>query len=419
MRVCVLGAGIVGLAAAWRLQRDGHEVTLVDRAEAGAGASGANGAQLSYAYVQPLADPGIWAQLPRLLLAADSPLKLRPRWDVDQWRWGLAFLAACRASASREATARLLALGAQSRLAFEDWLEAESPDCDFSATGKLVLYRSEAAFAGARRQLALQRSLGTEQCAVSAAECEAIEPALAASNARFAGGIHTPGECAADCLKVCQALLQSLRRGGASVRLGVEVQGWSLRSGTAHAVRTDQGEIAADAFVLALGSASPRLAQPLGVRLPVYPLKGYSVTLPAAAPAGAAPRVSITDAARKLVFARIGERLRVAGMAELVGDDLAIPRARIEALLAGTRELFPALETARHEPWAGLRPATPTGLPIVGAHPRAPANVLFDTGHGALGFTLAFGSALRIAEAVRALEPRLTRSPAVPVSCSA
>ena len=421
MRVCVLGAGIAGLAAACQLQREGHDVTVVDRGRAGAGASGANGAQLSYAYVQPLADPSMWSQLPRLLLAGSSPLKLRLQWDLDQWRWGLQFLAACRAGVSRRTTVQLLRLAAQSRSAFERLLIEQKLDCDFSATGKLVLYRDRRSFDGARRQLALQQSLGSEQCAVSAAECVAIEPALHHCQPRIAGGIHTPGECAADCYKVCQELVRILDRRAARLVLGTEVSGFVVRRGRVAAVQTSAGPLEADAFVLALGAASARLARHLGVYLPVYPLKGYSITLPARQQALASPRVSVTDAARKVVFARIGDRLRIAGMAELVGHDLSIPPARIGALVEAAQDVFPECgDFSQCEPWAGLRPATPTGLPVLGRHPCGPANLFFNTGHGALGFTLAFGSAMHIAGLLRGTHAaRPTPAAAGPASYSA
>ena len=420
MRVCILGAGIVGLATAWQLRREGHEVTIVDRAGAGAGASGANGAQLSYAYVQPLADPAIWAQLPRLLLARDSPLALRPQWDVDQWRWGLRFLAACRASVSRRGTAQLLALATESRLAFDSLRAEHELDCDFSATGKLVLYADERSFAAARRQLLLQQSLGCEQRAVSAAEAVAIEPALQNHRVKIAGAVHTPGECAADCYKVCQELLRLLRARGVRTVFSANVSGVSANRGVAVAVETDTGSVEADAFVVAMGSASSRLARTLGLYLPVYPLKGYSITLPAS-DNEAAPRVNVTDAARKVVFARIGRRLRVAGVAELAGDDLSIPSARVGSLVAAAQAMFPGCaDFSRYEPWAGLRPATPDGVPLIGPHPRGPANLLFNTGHGALGFTLAFGSAQRIAAMLPALAPSgVTRAAATPAPCSA
>lgn len=401
MHVGVLGAGIVGLATAWQLSRQGFEVSVVDRAAPGAGASGGNGAQLSYSYVQPLADPSIWQQLPRLLFSPTSPLKLRPQLDPLQWRWGLAFLAACNARTSRETTATLLALAAESRSAFEAMLAELGPDCDFSATGKLVLYASAASLEGAGRQLALQREMGSTQRLVSAEECVAIEPALAAYRAQIAGAVHTPSECAADCLKLCTALEAALRARGVRFLLDCEVQGFERRGGRVAAVRTSAGDLEADAFVMALGTASHRLGRQLGAYLPVYPLKGYSITIDVDPASDAAPRVNVTDSARKVVFARIGSRLRVAGMAELVGHDASIPATRIETLAAATRAVFP--RAGRFDdlhPWTGMRPATPTGVPIIGRLDGAPSNVLFNTGHGALGFTLAFGSAKRVAQAL-------------------
>jgi D-amino-acid dehydrogenase len=403
MRVCVLGAGVVGLATAWQLNRQGLEVSVIDRAAPGAGASGGNGAQLSYSYVQPLADPSIWKQLPRLLLSPSSPLKLRPQLDPLQWRWGLAFMAACNAHTSRDTTARLLALAAQSRSAFEEMLADVAPDCDFSATGKLVLYAKASSLDGARRQLELQRAMGSAQRLVTPDECVAIEPALASYQGQIAGAIHTPSECAADCLKVCTELVRVLRGRGVRFMLDIEAHGFDVRGGRVAAVRTGTGDVEADAFVMALGTASHRLGRQLGAYLPVYPLKGYSITVDVDPAPGAAPQVSVTDSARKVVFARIGSRLRVAGMAELVGHDASIPATRIETLAEATRAVFPdASRLEALHPWTGMRPATPTGVPIIGRLGSAPSNMLFNTGHGALGFTLAFGSALRVAQDLRA-----------------
>ncbi|MDM7941712.1 MAG: D-amino acid dehydrogenase [Hydrogenophaga sp.] len=414
LHVCVLGAGIVGLATAWQLVQDGHSVTVVDSAQAGTGASAANGAQLSYAYVQPLADPGIWSQLPKLLLARDSPLKLRPQMDPQQWAWGLRFMAACRASVSAGTTASLLALAAESRAGFDHLLAREDIDCDFSTTGKLVLYPDAASFAGARRQLALQRSLGSVQHALSPAEAVAVEPALAGYAAQMAGAIHTPDECAADCFKVCRELQRLLQARGVRFVFDTPVTRLVRRSGRIDSVETPAGPIEADAFVVALGAGSQQLARPLGLHVPVVPLKGYSITLPATA---AAPRVSVTDVARKVVFARLGERLRVAGMAELVGHDRRIDPERIRSLLGSVREVFGEIAPATGvQPWAGLRPATPTGLPVLGRLRGSPVNLFFNTGHGALGFTLAFGSARRVA---RELGASLRPAAAALAACSA
>ena len=400
--VVVLGAGIVGLASAWELAQQGHRVTVVDRAASGAGASRANGAQLSYSYVQPLADASIWRQLPKLLLASDSPLKLRIQADPAQWAWGLRFLAACRDERSRATTETLLALAAQSRAGLEAMLAQTQIACDFSATGKLVLYEDAASFAAAQRQMLLQRALGSVQEAVDARQCVAIEPALEHRAAHIAGAIYTPSECAADCFKVCVGLEAALRARGVRFMLETEVTALALDGKRVRAARTASGDIEGEMFVLAMATGSVHLARSIGKRLPVYPLKGYSATVHAATDHFAAPHVSVTDAARKIVFARLGERLRIAGMAELVGHNESVPQARINTLLGAGRAVFPhASDYVPLDRWAGLRPATPTGLPIVGPLSGAPDNLLFHTGHGALGFTLAFGTAKALLQSLR------------------
>ena len=391
----------MGLASAWELSQQGYQVTVIDKSASGEATSRANGAQLSYSYVQPLADASIWRQLPKLLLSSDSPLKLRIKADPAQWSWGLRFLAACRDDVSRQSTAHLLSLASLSRTAFEAMLADTNIECDFSATGKLVLYSSAASLAAAQRQVELQKPLGSVQRTVNPGQCAEIEPALTQYADQIAGGIYTPSECAADCFKVCSGLETALRARGVQFLLGTQVQ--SLVQGGGHlvAVATTAGHVEGDAFVLALATASVPLAKTVGVHLPVYPLKGYSVTVATSDVPFAAPSVSVTDAARKIVFARIGERLRIAGMAELLGHDTSIPEARIAELLRAGRSVFPsASDYVPTDRWSGLRPATPTGLPVVGALPGGPGNLLMNTGHGALGFTLAFGTARVLRESL-------------------
>ncbi len=406
MRVCVLGAGIVGLATAYELNRAGHDVTVIDRARPGSGASGGNGAQLSYSYVQPLADPNIWAQLPKLLLSPTSPLKIRPQLDVHQWRWGLQFLAACNAATSRCTTIALLKLAAESRQGFDAMLAQEKLAVDFSSTGKLVLFSTDASFTAAQKQMLLQRELGSVQEAVSAERCVAIEPALASYQQSITGAIYTPSECAADCQKTCDGLMALLKTRGVRFLLDTAVEKIQVKAGAVVAIKTPQDDIEADQYVMALGAASAPMARQLGVDLALYPLKGYSITVDLEGDSNAlhsaphlAPAVSVTDSARKVVFARIGSRLRVAGMAELAGYDMQVDIRQIESLKASTQALFPQCSSyAELKPWAGLRPATPTALPMIGKHAKGPKNMLFNVGHGALGFTLAFGSAARVTQ---------------------
>ena len=396
MRVCVLGAGIVGLATAYELNRAGHDVTVVDRAQPGSGASGGNGSQLSYSYVQPLADPSIWAQLPKLLLSPTSPLKIRPQLDVHQWRWGLQFLAACNAATSHSTTLALLKLAAESRQGFDAMLLKEKLAVDFSSTGKLVLFSTVASFAAAQKQMLMQRELGSVQEAVSADRCVEIEPALASYQPHITGAIHTQSECAADCQKTCDGLHSLLTKRGVRFLLDTSIEDIMVYGGNVVAIKTTQGDIQADQYVMALGAASAPMARKLGVYLPIYPLKGYSITVEVDPTKGRAPAVSVTDSARKVVFARIGSRLRVAGMAELAGYSTHIIPKQIESIQASTQAIFPGCSAfTQLNPWAGLRPATPTALPLIGKHSKAPKNLLFNVGHGALGFTLAFGSAAR------------------------
>ena len=401
MRVCVLGAGIVGLATAYELNAAGHDVTVIDRALPGSGASGGNGSQLSYSYVQPLADPGIWAQLPKLLLSPTSPLKIRPQLDVHQWRWGLQFLAACNASTSRSTSIALLKLAAESRHGFDAMLAKEELAVDFSSTGKLVLFSTEASFSAAQKQMLLQRQLGSVQEAVSAQRCVEIEPALASYQPNITGAIYTPSECAADCQKTCDGLMALLTQRGVRFLLDTPIEQILTEGDSIKGIKTPQGEIQADQYVMALGAASAPMARQLGVYLPIYPLKGYSITVDVDDAPVSAPTVSVTDSGRKVVFARIGSRLRVAGMAELAGYDTQVSSKQIESLKASTQALFPHCSSfAELNPWAGLRPATPTALPIIGKHTKGPSNLLFNVGHGALGFTLAFGSAARVVKLI-------------------
>lgn len=397
MKVCVLGAGIVGCSTAYQLVQQGHEVQLVDAADGpGQGTSLANGAQLSYSYVEPLASPHTLAALPGMLMSPHSPLRFSLQADWRQWAWGLQFLAACTQRQVQAGTRALLQLAQRSRQVLTEWVEAEQWLFDFQPNGKLVLCPDEASVARQRQQIEFQCALGCEQSILPVDECVAREPALQHYRHQFAGGVWTADECVADPHQLCQAMLASVLRQGATASFLTRLEGFVTRGERVVAVRTSQGELQADAFVLATGPSVAQHAAQLGVYLPVYPIKGYSITVPLRSP-DMAPRVSVTDLARKTVFAPLGGRLRVAAMAEVGGYGLDIPPDRIQRMVEAVDAVFPgACELAQPASWAGLRPATPTSVPLIGR--RKYRNLFFNAGHGALGLTLAAGSAAAIAE---------------------
>ena len=420
MRISILGAGIAGLTTAWYLARDGHQVEVIERNRGVAlETSFANGAQLSYSYVAPLAGPGVLPKVPPWLLRRDSPLRFYPALDPHQWRWLLDFVRACNRSTSDLTTRRLLSLSFYSR-ALMHQLVAEHGgssgiDFGYAKNGKLVVFSDQAGFDGARRLLDYQRSLGCEQDALDRAQCIALEPALgdaaSALSKRLVGGIHTPSEEVGDCYRFCLGLETHLRDMGVQFRFGTAISALLHDGGRVRGVRTEQGDVVSDACVLTLGAQSPFLLRPLGLRLPVYPLKGYSLTLPASAQA---PRISITDFKRKVVYAPLDNegvaQLRVAGMADIAGYSHAVDPQRLGQLVKEARLAFPAAtdyaqSVEMMQPWAGLRPATPKGTPLLGA--TRYANLWLNCGHGALGWTLALGSARIVADLIKGAKPAI------------
>ena len=419
MRIAVLGAGVIGMSTAWWLARDGHDVVVVDRNDGVAlETSYANGAQLSYSYVAPLAGPGVLPKIPPWLLRRDSPLRFYPQLDPDQWRWLMRFVLACNRRTSEHTTRRLLALSFYSRRLMQAFVAQETIEFGHARNGKLVVHSDADGFAQARDLVAYQRSLGCEQEALDRDACVALEPdafarGVSGLGARLAGGILTQSEEVGDCYRFCVGLERLLSRDGSKVRfaLGTQVQRLVAERNRAVAVETSSGPIDADAFVVAAGSASGRLVKPIGLDLPVYPLKGYSLTLPVTGPV---PSVSVTDFKRKVVYAPLegegGRSLRVAGMADIAGWSQAPDPSRLRQLVAEARAAFPdaadySVPLERMAPWCGLRPATPLGSPILGATPVA--NLFLNVGHGALGWTLALASARIVADAIARRTPEI------------
>lgn len=389
--VIVIGGGVVGLTSAWWLLEAGYAVTLVERAPAvGSAASARNGGQLSYRYVAPLADAGIPFKALQWLFDENGPLRFRPEADLRQWRWLASFLQHCGASINRRTTSQLLQLGELSKQAMTQLAPQVHPgDFAWRDAGKLVVYRSNKTFAKA----AARAGTGV---ALTAAECVAREPALAAASTLLAGGIYNSGEAVADCHAFCQVLAGRLH---AHPRfkgiVHADANGLIGAQNRIVGVRTSIGMLQADAYVLAAGIQSRTLAHTAGIYLPLYPLKGYSLSAPIR-PTDLAPEISVTDFERKVLYARIGSQLRVAAMVDMVGEDTRLDQKRLATLTRQVRETMPqAADYDQVVQWAGLRPATPSSAPIVGATPYP--NLWLNVGHGPLGFTFACGTATILA----------------------
>ena len=394
--IVVIGGGVVGLASAWWLAEAGFQVRLVEReAQIGSMASYRNGGQLSYRYVSPLADAGVPLKALQWLCQRDGPLRLRPEADLRQWRWLLQFLRRCNANTNRRTTATLLQLGELSRNAMGE-LSPLLPPSAFAwrDAGKLIVYRSRALFDRAVGLAAADAEI------LSPSATLALEPSLAAMHDVLAGGIFNPGEAVADCHAFCLALALRLR--AHPNFLGVthaDVHALLVDNGRINGLDTSAGRLGADHYVLAAGIDSRDLAGRAGIYLPLYPLKGYSLTAPIRV-IDRAPEVSVTDFERKVLYARIGGSLRVAAMVDLVGARLDVDQRRVRGLMRLAKETMPcAADYDSVETWAGLRPATPGGAPIIGA--TRYGNLWLNVGHGALGFTFACGTAKLLAGALR------------------
>lgn len=393
--VIVLGAGVVGVATAEALMRRGLGVTLVDEAPGpGRGASFANGGQLSYSYTDALASPGLIKRLPGILAAADPAFRVAVRFDPEYLRWCLAFAANGRAGRFAANSLAGLSIALRSRTLMEELLERHPIEFAYRVPGKLLLHEDEAGFRAAAAHAAAKRAAGIEVQAVSGSEAARIEPALEGIEGRLAGAIHAPGDAVGDPHLFCAALVERLEAAGAATRFGAAVE--AVEGGATPAVRLPGGErIAARHLVVAAGAAAPRLLKGLGWRVPIMPVRGHSLTLP---PGPAAPTVSITDVARKLVFCRLGERMRIAGLADVGFRSAKVDPARLRSLAAAARSSLPqaADYCADTEGWAGLRPVTPDSLPIV----ERRGSVTVNVGHGGLGWTYALATAEQAAALV-------------------
>lgn len=392
MKVLVLGAGVIGATTAYHLAEAGHQVVVLDRRSgAGLETSFANGGQISPCHAEPWANPGVLPKVLKWLGRDDAPLLFRwNRYDPALWVWGLRFLANCTSARAALNTERTLRLALYSRDCLQELRDRLALEYDQRTQGILHVYRSAREFEQGCRAAQLMNRFGLDRQIQDRDQCVAVEPALAAVRHELAGGILTPGDESGDAHKFTRAMADHAARLGAEFRFDTHVAHLLRDGDRVTGAATDRGEVLADAVVLALGSWSPLLARPAGIPLPIVPAKGYSITL--AADGSAAPTVSVTDDEHKMVYSRLGDRLRAAGTAEMAGHDPSLNEKRWRLIVDRARALFPGAGDFDHvEPWAGLRPVTPDSVPLIGR--TRLQGLWLNTGHGTLGWTMACGSA--------------------------
>jgi D-amino-acid dehydrogenase len=386
MKICVIGAGVLGVTTAYMLAKRGHDVTVIDRKnEAARECSFANGGQLSYSHAEPWANPGVFPKLWKWMRQDDAPLVLRPSADPHMMRWGLLFLMNCLPWRANRHSEVHLRLGLYSKKSMEALIAETGITFDYLNNGILHVFSDQKEYDHARKQAEFQASLGCHETVLSKEECLKLEPSLAHSLDTIVGGMHAGIDASGD-IRVFTEKLAALatEKHGVTFKYNVSVKKLHAQNGSISGF---------DRYVLCAGAYSPVLLRTLGMYVPIYPMKGYSVTFVANEHC---PTISITDAARKIVYSRLGNNIRVAGTAEFAGYNDAIRQARIAPIMRGIQQLFPKADVSAKTEWACLRPSTPDGPPLIGSTPYA--NFLVNTGHGTLGWTQAAGSARLLAD---------------------
>lgn len=407
MQVLVLGSGVIGVSCAYQLALAGHQVTVVDRCAAAAmETSYANAGEVSPGYSAPWAGPGVPAKAIKWLLMHHRPLVIRPHLDWAMLRWGLAMLRNCTAARYEVNKGRMVRLAEYSRDCLRELRAQTGIQYDQRTQGTLQLFRTQKQFDGAAADMAILRQYGVAHELLDMDGCLRHEPALAAVREKFLGGLQLPGDETGDCFKFTQALAALAAAQGVTFRHGVCIERLLVEGGAVRGAVTDAGALSADATLVALGSYSPLLLAPLGVSIPVYPVKGYSITLPITDAAGA-PESTVMDETHKVAVTRLGERIRVGGTAELAGYDLRLHEARRATLTHVVTDLFPrGGDVTSAEFWCGLRPMTPDGTPVIGA--AGPKNLYLATGHGTLGWTMAAGTGRVMADVISGKPPQIS-----------
>lgn len=409
MRVLVLGAGVVGVASAWFLRQAGHEVVVIDRQPAVAlETSFANGGQISASHAEPWANPGAPRRILKWLGRADAPLAYRPRAELHQWLWAAAFLRECLPARTHANIRTIVALALHSRRLLKQLRRDLALEYDCAERGILHFYTDRHEFEASQAPAALMRELGCVRRQLTPRQAVELEPALASIEPLIVGADYSADDESGDAHRFAQELAARCMDRGVQFRFATTIA--AVRTNDGRAVGADLIDAAgrrqfeaADAIVVCLGVESVAIVRPLGLRLLIYPGKGYSATY-AVIDAARAPQVSLTDDQYKLVFSRFGDRFRVAGTAEIAGWGQELDAQRCAILTRRTEQLFPgACDYANPQYWAGRRPVTPSNVPYLGA--TRIAGLYLNAGHGTLGWTLAAGSGQMIAQAVSGASP--------------
>ncbi|MGO4727034.1 MULTISPECIES: D-amino acid dehydrogenase [unclassified Inquilinus] len=392
MKVIVLGAGVIGVTTAYYLARSGHDVTVIDRQDGPANeTSFANAGQVSPGYSAPWAAPGVPLKAIKWMLMQHSPFVLRPQLDPRQWLWLAQMLRNCTAGRYAVNKARMVRLAEYSRDCLVQLRADTGIAYDDKAQGTLQLFRTQKQVDAAAKDIAVLQEAGVPYEVLDPAACAVAEPALAAVSGKITGGLRLPGDETGDCFKFTNNLAKLAAALGVTFRWGARIAGLQSDGSRIGGVALEGGEILrADSYVLALGSYSPLLLKPLGIEIPVYPVKGYSITVPVTEADGA-PVSTVMDETYKVAITRLGDRIRVGGTAELAGFSSKLWDARRATLEHSVTDLFPrGGDVSRASFWTGMRPMTPDGTPVVGRTPYG--NLFLNTGHGTLGWTMACGS---------------------------
>lgn len=409
MKIAVLGSGIIGTATAWWLNQAGHDVVVIDRQSGPAQeTSRANGCQISVSYSEPWANPQAPARLLKSMFQDNAAISFRLRLDVQQWLWALAFLRECLPSRLAPNIRAMVRMAEYSRSTLRGMRAEMGIQYNQRERGILNFYRDQAEFEATQKMAGLMRDFGVDRRIVTTDEIVQIEPALAPARREIVGGDYTADDESGDIHLFTKALAQAAQQAGVEFRFSTQVSRLVPGQGRIQSVDliNDQGlyeTLTADAYVAALGSYTPWLVKPLGVPCNVYPAKGYSATFDILEP-HAAPEVSLTDSAHKLVYTRLGNQIRMAGTAEFDGYSRALNTNRCQNMARLARALFPtALDFDNVSFWSGLRPTTPSSVPLIGK--TRIRNLYLNTGHGTLGWTMGVGSGRALADLISGRKP--------------